>query len=610
MSGTIRTAPPGRNLLLLPALLLIAAVSASAQIEEPEVDSLSITGDPPVSESKLLDGTGLERGASLLRTTPGQVERAIEGNLESLGYLSPEVSVTWPEWDDPQGLVRIDVDAGPRSMLSGLVITGATLFAADSLATLYPSATGSPVTPSDTSSFRRAVLELYRSRGRVRADVDIMLGPMEGRGRDGDGAEVEQGYRSVRCAIEEGPRVVLGDVEVNGLETVRRVVVTRELLVSPGDSLNMELLRQSVSAIYRLGLFQDVRFEYTPAGEDSSVYDLDINVTESDYRRVDLGTGYVSPSALFGSARWTHPNIMGNNQRLTLDAYYLRYVGSYGGQRIEPTVIYEEPWFISTRWRWQLRLGYLYLETAGLEQRSYSATSTFGRSLTEHLDISLGYALEYEKYWEPEGEQVEPEDWETTSSISASATHDTRRPILDPSAGHWARVGTKLSGGPLGGRSFYRLEGEVRLFLPLTPSLVLAGRGRAGNAAPWGDGTSVPPDDRFFLGGGTTVRGYPYNRLGPKDSEGNPLGGQFELLGNFEVRTGVIGNLGVVVFLDWGGVWRDIRSIELDSSGLGTGIGLRYDTMFGPVRLDYGFGPTRSNSLRRGRVYFGLGHAF
>ena len=81
-------------------------------------------------------------------------------------------------------------------------------------------------------------------------------------------------------------------------------------------------------------------------------------------------------------------------------------------------------------------------------------------------------------------------------------------------------------------------------------------------------------------------------------------------LGNVEARISIWGNLGAVAFADAGGVWTDVQQISTGTTGFGTGLGIRYDTPIGPIRLDYGFAPTWSNSLKRGKVYFAIGQAF
>ncbi|MCK5037302.1 MAG: BamA/TamA family outer membrane protein, partial [Candidatus Sabulitectum sp.] len=70
------------------------------------------------------------------------------------------------------------------------------------------------------------------------------------------------------------------------------------------------------------------------------------------------------------------------------------------------------------------------------------------------------------------------------------------------------------------------------------------------------------------------------------------------------------GNFGAVLFCDAGGIWTDIQEISSSTAGFGIGAGIRYNTLIGPIRVDYGFAPTWENSLRRGKVYFAIGQAF
>jgi outer membrane protein assembly factor BamA len=140
--------------------------------------------------------------------------------------------------------------------------------------------------------------------------------------------------------------------------------------------------------------------------------------------------------------------------------------------------------------------------------------------------------------------------------------------------------------------------------------LILAWRVRAGTVSPFAGTTIVPPKDRFYLGGSSTVRGYGFRDIGPEDEDGNPLGGRIMGLANAEARVGVWGRLGTAIFIDVGGLWQSSDEIATGSTGFGTGIGLRFSTPFGPIRLDYGFAPTWNRGLRRGRVYIALGQAF
>jgi translocation and assembly module TamA len=188
--------------------------------------------------------------------------------------------------------------------------------------------------------------------------------------------------------------------------------------------------------------------------------------------------------------------------------------------------------------------------------------------------------------------------------------NDTRSPLFNPVSGRRFSGGLSVSGGILGGLDYYTVEAGYRSYVSLGSGFVVAGRIEGGRVTTYGSTEVVPPDDRFFLGGGTTVRGYGHNQMGPKNPDGDPLGGNVMLLGSIEARITLIGSLGAVLFVDTGGVWNRADDISMSTAGLGTGMGLRYDTPFGPFRIDYGFAPTWSDGFKRGKVYIAIGQAF
>jgi len=116
--------------------------------------------------------------------------------------------------------------------------------------------------------------------------------------------------------------------------------------------------------------------------------------------------------------------------------------------------------------------------------------------------------------------------------------------------------------------------------------------------------------ERFFLGGRTTVRGYEQDTLGPKGSDGNPTGGNVFLMENLEARLSLSKSLGLVAFLDGGNVWMKISDINPEDIKFTTGLGLRYNTPVGPLRVDYGYKLQREKGESAGEVHFSIGHAF
>ncbi len=590
---------------LVSSVLLLGLAAATPGTLGPTIDSVLVTGNPPLDQDVLLAGTGLEPGASLYGLSRVLVGNGVLSNLRANGYLDASVEVDWPAWDSRTYVVGIGVEPGRRSLLGRVEVEGASVFTGEEIRNLLALSAGQPIAPRDTLDFRRAIRTAYNRRGRIRAEVRMELGDF-----DFPGGDSLPGTRTLRCRIQEGPRYVLGEVFVNGLESVRPVVVTREIGLVRGDSLDMDVLRESLGRIYSLRLFNDVRYRYHP-DDSSAVVDVEVVVHEKSHRTVDLATGYISPSAVFWGAYWKHPNIWGNNQRLTIGSTWTHYFASgQEGNLVEPSLSYEEPWFLSTRWTSKITGSYTYLQRSFQEERSYGAGIDFSRMVFPNLRFTFGYRVDRIKFSTTSEDTMIVQDWTTTGSLSTSLVNDTRAPVLDPVMGRWLMVGGKIYGGLLGGLDYYRLETEARFFLPLGGNLVLAARGAAGTVQGYNGPVSIPPTDRFYLGGAGSIRGYPYNALGPEDDEGNPLGGNTMLLGNIEARLRVWRFIGLTAFLDTGGIWNDLGDISTEDAGLGVGLGLRVSTPFSPLRLDYGFAPTWREGIKRGRVYFAIGQAF
>ena len=268
----------------------------------------------------------------------------------------------------------------------------------------------------------------------------------------------------------------------------------------------------------------------------------------------------------------------------------------------------------------------------------------------------------------PDSLQSEFEDAGITLSQTRSLIHtlfsEGRNNVFNPQRGHYFTSQFELAGGLMGGdNSFLKWSGSLQLYRPLFGG-VLAGRLRVGAVRPYGrsrdEGSDgVPYDDRFFAGGAYTVRGYRDNGLGPQITDQTevdeigwgsdvPLpddparGGNYQLITNLEWRFPLPvlrrWNLSSVMFVDGGNVWEDLDDIRLKAFRLDSrpgdgddprstkiwdyrysvGTGVRFDTPFGPLRLDVGFPLKRASyqSLARTvkddrwRAHFSLGHVF
>jgi outer membrane protein insertion porin family len=178
-------------------------------------------------------------------------------------------------------------------------------------------------------------------------------------------------------------------------------------------------------------------------------------------------------------------------------------------------------------------------------------------------------------------------------------------------AGRVERAGGWLPGA----FNYVSLSGDVR-YDHAVAGATLAGRVQYGSIDPRGPKSDVPFSRRYFLGGAESVRGWGRFEVSPY-SASLPIGGQSLFAASGEIRLPVAGPIGAVVFADAGNVWEDAWTLSLDVHS-SAGVGVRYRSRFGLLRLDFGHQLTRVDGLRidgepqdrRWRIHFGIGHAF
>jgi outer membrane translocation and assembly module TamA len=168
---------------------------------------------------------------------------------------------------------------------------------------------------------------------------------------------------------------------------------------------------------------------------------------------------------------------------------------------------------------------------------------------------------------------------------------DNRDSVLDPKKGVYFNAEVETASSALGSDvKFCRPVVELRhvMPLPLFPGWFLASRAKAGAAFHLPGTERIPLVRRFFLGGADSVRGYPYQGLGPLDPAGKPLGGEAMVEGSVEARFPLWGKLGGVLFVDMGNAYETL-STDVGKLRFTSGTGLRYNTPVGPIRLDVGY---------------------
>jgi outer membrane protein insertion porin family len=185
-------------------------------------------------------------------------------------------------------------------------------------------------------------------------------------------------------------------------------------------------------------------------------------------------------------------------------------------------------------------------------------------------------------------EILEEEGKSIRRRLSFALERDTRPNLFVPTSGARTRVDLEFTGGPLGGADdFYSTDFSWARYQTVSSASVFASRIRFGWKNVHSGGASIPTDERFYLGGANSIRGYAEDGVGPTDSSGSAIGGRVVTLMNFELRTPVHGPWWFTTFADLGNNWARFHDIRFDRLLFSIGVGLQYIAPVGPIRLDY-----------------------
>jgi len=197
----------------------------------------------------------------------------------------------------------------------------------------------------------------------------------------------------------------------------------------------------------------------------------------------------------------------------------------------------------------------------------------------------------------------------TLAGLVMGARYDSTDDPLDPRGGLRGTVTLIPYADIAEGGGFVRAIGTLRTYFDLTGSggTVLALRGTLGSLV--GADRAVPLDKRFYAGGGGSVRGYAYQSIGPRDAQGRANGGSSLVEGSVEIRQRISGAIGMVAFLDAGSVGQT-ETPDFEEVRLGAGLGVRYATAIGPLRLDVAIPLNKQDGDDGYGLYVGLGQAF
>ena len=526
----------------------------------------------------------------------------IVGALYAMGRYSGVVEIridgreaaNIPPLDTPTNIRRISlkVDPGPAFKFSAAQI--APLAAGTVLPKEY--AVGQVAKSDVISATAGAAVDGWRAVGHAKADVT---------GQDLT-ADHNNATLAARLAVTAGPRLRFGPLDVTGIERMELRRVVKIAGLPTGEQFSPEELEDAAERLRRTGVFRSVALVEDEAVTLPDLLGITAQLVEEEPRRFSFGAEIASSEGAKLSGYWLHRNLLGGAERLKIDAEIAQIGAQNSGMDYSLGFTLDRPATLSadTTGTAFFRIGHEEEAefTQDFVEGGLGFTHYFSREMTGRIGVEYSqYRVEY-----PTG-TVDFQNlalpiglnWDKRNSKSDA----TQGFYLDAEIAPFVGFGTTDSGLRLA------FDGRVYRGFGENDRITLAGRLQAKGVF-GADADNLPPEYLNYSGGGGTVRGHEYQSLGFASARTGGLSGGTGFLGaSVEIRTKVTDTIGVVGFADFGQIASEGLFGGRTRSHAGAGLGVRYATGLGPIRLDVGVPVSGSNS-KKPQIYIGIGQSF
>ena len=419
---------------------------------------------------------------------------------------------------------------------------------------------------------------------------------------------LDRGKKQLNIAVvyAPGPACMMGGAVVQGTEKVDPDYVAK-LVTWKGEQLwDDKILTEYREKLQHLGLFRSVEVKPYPSSsvttrEDNGLVRLpvQVDVKETSFRTVSASARYATDTGVGLLGEWEHRNFFGAGEKVDVKAPFAQ---DKRGIQLD----FEKPCFGNPDQKFLAGTSFLREDTDAYRQTALNAYVGIERKLSEYWWTSV-------KLFGEKGSVTRDvkHDYHYESVIW-SIKRDTRDDLLNPTRGTLLQLDVAPTLGYYMG-DFYGVSTKATAaayYAPFSDDfLVLAGRIAAGSFI-GADLKNIPPSLRFYCGGGGSVRGYAYQSIGPHDKYDDPVGGRSFQEVNLEARFRVTKDIGIVPFLDGGTVYKGEFGNIGEDFRWAAGVGLRYYTAIGPIRLDVAMPLNKQKRDKGYQFYISIGQAF
>ena len=606
-----------RHMALLFFAACIAAGPARAADPQPYTVTIAKTG------SDAIDAT-LAQSAQLV-TLRGKVavppfaliERArsdiprLQTALDSFGYYLNKVAITFgghaltdsgvADYLDsvPAGTnVNVDVaiDKGPLFHLGKVEIDGAVPDADRQTLGLK---SGDPAIAGNVLDAQTRLLNALQEDGYALAKVEAPIAYA-------DDAKHEL---NISFKVEAGTQAQIGAITFKGLTDVNESFARRALKIKTGDRYKPSKIEEARQALATQGVFSGVTVRADDHLDADGRIPLTFDVQERKKHAVAVTAAYSTDLGISLSTTWSHRNLFGNAEQLNLTAAGTGLGNSTTGLGYTFSAQFIKPLFLRPDQTLELNLSAIKQHLDAYDQKAETIAGFLRRKLNEMWTASAGLSYSHDNVaQEGTSRLYQLISLPLTISYDSTGIADVLR---DPVKGVRASLAvTPTQSFSATDLTFFVLQASASTYFDVSGDgrSVVALRGLAGSIL-GGSNLGLPPDQRLYAGGSATVRGFAYQSIGPLFPDGNPVGAKSVDAGTIEFRQRIGEDWGGAAFVDAGQASANGAPFN-GPVRVGAGIGARYYTAIGAVRLDVAVPVTRVRGGDSFEIYIGLGQAF
>lgn len=539
------------------------------------------------------------------------------------GFLDVVVDPPRDEFQAQSNEVNIvvPIQEGRQYFFGSISFGGRTIYGAEAMRGQLADLLQRPYTEARVADIPRRLEAYFKARGYYDVKVAATGAP----------EEAVNGRVPVQIAISAGPVYHFDGVTVSGLTRLHPSFVTKRFTRLRGKTYSPDVLDERFRTLMQTGQFNLLQIKPVPV--DGHLLRLDISAEEAKSKEFGFWVGFDTYEGALAGVQVGDRDLFGYGRPLTATIEVSQR--SYRGE-----ILYQDPFFFDTDFVFTARAFAFTFDYDGYSKFELGGRLELSRKITKYDEAALIFSVRHVEITDSQIRPsflLGPEEYQV-DTIGLTNTLDLREsPYVNP-RGFLIGNTLDLASSALGSDIEY-VRGTMRVgyYLPfgpkpLTPGVVedqppgtpfqrwfrqssIAFGARAGiihsltTSGP-GEATAIPIDERFFIGGATTVRSFGERDLGPHDNHGHPVGGEFYTVWNVEYTFPIFGELQGAVFTDAGNLLPTSEDIGLSDMRYAIGAGLRYKLPVGPIRLDYGVNPDPREFEDFGAFHFSFGFAF